>query len=118
MSASPRPSSASASTSPSLINACGSVVLSVDLRVLCPFRRELILGKDGVDWAGLDTSVAVDALIGVDEEHLGRVVAGLVGSGVDAVDWAHLDAGVVLGSDAWLGDHVGHGAPPRVEVNL
>src|SRR5215211_2176770 len=84
-------------------------VLDVDVRVLRPLLGELILGEAGVDRAGLDAGVAVDALLGVDVQHLDLVVVRLVRRRVDAVDGADLDAGVVLLPDAGLGDHVGHG---------
>ena len=83
-------------------------VLRVDLGVLRPLGRELVLGEAGVHRAGLDAGVAVDALVGVDEELLWRVVVGLVGGRVDAVDGADLDAGVVLLPDAGLRDDVCH----------
>src|SRR5262249_2215626 len=83
-------------------------VVGVDLRVLLPLLRQLVLREAGIDWTGLDAGVAVDALLGVDVEHLDPLVAGLVGCRVDAVDWAHLDARVVLGANARLGDNVGH----------
>src|SRR4051794_38285880 len=85
------------------------VVLRVDLDVLAPLVRELVLGETGVHRAGLDAGVAVDALVGIDEELLGGLVVGLVGRRVDAVDGTDLDARVVLLSDAGLGDDVGHG---------
>src|SRR3954465_7572592 len=74
-----------------------------------PLVGDLVLGEAGVDRAGLDARVAVDALLGVDVELLDVVVVGLVGRGVDAVDRTHLDARVVLLADARLGDDVGHG---------
>src|SRR6185312_1908296 len=83
-------------------------VVGVDLGVLLPLVRELVLGEAGVDRARLDAGVAVDALLRVDVEHLGRVGSGLVGRRVDAIHGAHLDTGVVLGADARLGDYVGH----------
>ena len=49
-------------------------VVGVDLRVLLPLVGELVLGEARVHRAGLDAGVAVDALLGVDVEHLGRVV--------------------------------------------
>src|SRR5262249_42982530 len=70
------------------------------------------LGEARVDGARLHARVAVDALLGVDVEHLRGVVPGLVGRGVDAVHGAHLDAGVVLRADAGLGDNVGHRSSP------
>src|SRR5438477_215997 len=77
-------------------------VVGVDLDEVPPLLRDLVLGEDGVDRAGIDAGAAVDALVGVDEVHVGRIV------GVDAVDRADLDAGRVLDADAWLGDHVSH----------
>ena len=79
-----------------------------------PLVGELVLGEAGVDGAGLDAGVAVDALVRVDEEHLDLVVVGLVGRRMDAVDGADLDAGVVLGSDAGLGDDIGHARNGRI----
>src|SRR5438105_5971628 len=82
------------------------------LRVLLgegrPLVGQLILGEAGVDRAGLDAGVAVDALLGVDVELLDVVVAGLVRGGMDAVDRADLDARVVLRADARLCDDVSH----------
>src|SRR6476620_4286247 len=92
---------------PSAAGVVGEVV-RVDLRVLLPLVGQLVLGEARIDRAGLHAGVAVDALLGIDVEHLGSVIAGLVGRRVDAVHGAHLDAGVVLGADARLGDHVGH----------
>jgi hypothetical protein len=84
------------------------VVVRVDLGEVLPLVGQLVLGEAGVDRAGLDAGVAVDALLRVDEQLLDVVVVRLVRSGVDAVDGAHLDTGVVLGVDAGFGDHVGH----------
>ena len=84
------------------------VVVRVELDVLLPLVGQLVLGEAGVDRAGLDAGIAVDALFRVDVEHLDVVVVGLVGGRMDAVDRADLHARVVLGADAGLGDHVGH----------
>src|SRR5689334_7536877 len=107
------------------------VVLGVDLGVLGPLGRKLVLGEAGVDRAGLDAGIAVDALVGVDVEHLDRVVVRLVGRRVDAVDGTDLDTRVVLLADAWLGDDVGHsmlspessfrctaGSPPPARMHI
>src|SRR3954447_6580411 len=88
----------------------GLVVLEIDLGVLLPLLRELVLGEAGVDRAGLDTGVAVDALVRVDEELLDVVVVRLVRRRVDAVDGADLYAGVVLLAYAGLRDDVCQGA--------
>src|SRR4029077_17917452 len=98
-------------TDPRLRRAFALVVLGVDLGVFGPLSRELVLGEAGVDRAGLYTGIAVDALVGIDVEHLDRVVSGLIGGRVDAVHRTNLDTRVVLGADARLGDHVGHCGP-------
>src|SRR5262249_12561071 len=74
------------------------VVVGVALREAGPLLRELILGEARINRARLDAGIAVDALFGVDIEHLDVVVVRLVGGRVDAVDGADFDAGVVLGS--------------------
>src|SRR3954447_16893050 len=85
-------------------------VLGVLLDERLPLVGDLVLGEAGVDRAGLDAGVAVDALLRVDVELLDVVVVGLVGRRVDAVDRTDLDARVVLLPDAGLGDDVGHEA--------
>src|SRR5579863_6079428 len=84
------------------------VVSGVDLDVLDPLVGQLVLGEAGVDRTRLDAGIAVDALRGVDVELRLRVETLLLLGRVDAVDGADLDAGEILGSDARLGDHVGH----------
>src|SRR5439155_927180 len=84
------------------------VIVGVDLGVLVPFRRELVLGEAGVHRTGLDAGIAVDAFIRVDVEHLDRFVVGLVRRRMDAVDRTNLDTGIVLGADARLCNDVGH----------
>src|SRR4051812_47759422 len=73
-----------------------------------PLVGQLIFSEARVHGTGLDAGVAVDALVRVDVELLDLVVVGFVGRRMDAVDRADLDAGIVLGSDAGLGDHIGH----------
>src|SRR5215216_4288771 len=86
----------------------GLVVVRVQLGVLLPLVRELVLGEAGIHRAGLDAGIAVDALVGVDVEHLDLVVIRLVGRRMDAVDRTDLDARVVLLADAGLRDDVCH----------
>src|SRR3954454_5086708 len=83
-------------------------VLGVHDGEALPLLGQLVLGEARIHRAGLDASVAVDALLGVDVQLLNAFVVGLVRRRVDAVHRAHLDAGVVLGADARLGDHVSH----------
>src|SRR3954452_6836249 len=86
----------------------GLVVVRVHLRELLPLVGQLVLGEARVHRAGLDARIAVDALVGVDVEHLDLVVVRLVRGRMDAIDRTHLDARVVLGADAGLRDDVGH----------
>src|ERR1700733_9204086 len=84
------------------------VVVRVHARILLPLVGQLVLGEAGVDRAGLDAGVAVDAFLRIYVQ-LGLVVeARLVLGRMDAVDRTDLHAREVLGTDAWLGDHVGH----------
>src|SRR5215208_3751934 len=84
------------------------VVLHVDLDVLLPLVRQLVLREARVHGAGLDAGVTVDALLRVDVELLDLVVVGLVGGRVDAVHRSDLDAGIVFRVDAGFGDDVSH----------
>lgn len=84
------------------------VVLGVHERERAPLFGELVAGEARIDWASLDASVAVNALLGVDEELVDVDVLRLVGRRVDAVHRAHLDARIVLRANAGLGDDVGH----------
>src|SRR5437588_3892657 len=86
----------------------GLVVLRVGLPVLLTLVRVLVLREAGIHRAGLDAGVAIDALVGVDVEHLDVVVVGLVRGRVNAVDRADLDTRVVLGPDAGFCDYVRH----------
>src|SRR5581483_4407866 len=92
-----------------------AVVARVELDEALPLLRHLVLGGDGINRAGLNARVAVDALLGIDIELIDLVVVRLVGRWVDAVDGADLDAGVVLDPDARLADHVGQGSAPPEE---
>jgi hypothetical protein len=58
------------------------------------------VGLDGFDRTLGLTHAAVDALVRVDDEH--------VGAFIEAVDGANLDAIGVLALDAVLDDHIGH----------
>jgi hypothetical protein len=73
-----------------------------------PLLGQLIAWEHSVDRAGLDARVAVDALLSIDIELIDHVKIRLVRRGMNAVDRTHLNTGVVLGTDAWLCDHVRH----------
>ena len=72
----------------------------VDLHEGFPLIRERILGEDRLYRAFGFASAAVDALLGVDDEHAIRLV--------DAINRAHVQTGLVFDVDAGLGDDVGH----------
>ena len=65
---------------------------------------------DGRHRACGHAGATVDALIGVDVEHLGGRELGLVLPGVNAVHRANIDAGTVLGVDTRVGDDERHSA--------
>src|SRR3954451_12409722 len=75
-------------------------VLPVQLRPLLGLG--LGVGQDGLGRALGLAHAAVDALVGVDDEHVVALV--------ETVDRADLDAIHVLAPDAGLGDYVGHDA--------
>src|SRR3954452_13669925 len=102
------PSGHAGSASASAARRSRPVVGSVAFDVVVPFRRDGVLGRDGIDRAGLDAGVAVDAFGGVDVQLIGLGETRLVRPRMDAVDWAHLDTGGVLGPKAWLVDYVRH----------
>ena len=77
-----------------------------------PLLGNLVLGEDGVDRACLDAGIAVDALLGIDEELVDLRIVGLIRGWVDAIDRTHLDARIVLDPDARLGDHVSQSYRP------
>src|SRR5262249_47047224 len=79
--------------------------LLVDLDVVLPLLRGLVLGEDRLDRAHRLAGAAVDALLGVDVEHRLPLV--------DAVNRAHLHAGLVFHADARLGNDIGHSVLPR-----
>ena len=80
----------------------------VDLDERLPLVGHRVLGEDRLDRALGLAGAAVDALLGVDDQH----PVGLV----DAVDGADVDAGLVLHVDAGLGDDVCHlGVAPELE---
>src|SRR5438477_8597843 len=71
--------------------------------------RDVILGKNRLDGALGNAQGAVDALLGIDHQH--------VGSLAKAVDRAHVDAVGVLALDAALGDDVCHGGDEPARPN-
>src|SRR5436190_17002324 len=79
--------------------------LGVELQELFLTGRHVVLGADRLDRALGLAERAVDALLGIDHEH--------VRTFVEAIDRAHFDTVGVLALDAGLGHDEGHWAYPR-----
>src|SRR5579863_4373914 len=77
-------------------------VLRVDLGVVLPLLRNVGIGEDRFDRTGGDAGAAVDTDFRIDVEHLVFIFA------VNAVDRTNVHTRLVFGSDARLGDNVGH----------
>lgn len=85
-------------------------VINVDLDVLVPLSRHVVLWKDRLHRTLVYAQTAIDTGIGVDVElDCGTMVARFF-CRMDAVDGANFDAGGVLGSDARFSDDVCHEA--------
>lgn len=77
-------------------------MVRVDLNKVFPFLGDLRLGKYGVDRALNDTGVAINAFLGVNENH--RVVI----TAMDTIHGTNVDAGLVFDANARFYDHVCH----------
>jgi hypothetical protein len=85
-------------------------VINVDLDVLVPLSRHVVLREDRLHRTLVYAQTAIDTGIGVDVElDCGTMVARFF-CRMDAVDGANFDAGGVLGSDARFSDDVCHEA--------
>src|ERR1043165_1420449 len=86
----------------------GLVVVEVELDVLVPLRREVLLREDRLHRALIHAQAAVDARVRVDVQHLRRLELRLVLGRMDAVHRADIHAGNILGADAGFSDDVRH----------
>src|SRR6266446_8526429 len=83
-------------------------VLRIPLRVLFPLFRQIVEREDGRDRAHGHAGAAVDALHGIDIQHLlGCELVGVL-LGMNAIHRTGVNTGGVFGSDAGLGNYVGH----------
>ena len=73
-----------------------------------PFGGEVFLGEDGGDGTFVDAEAAIDAGVGIDEEHLFSAECAFVFGGMNAIDGADRNACGVLHADAGLSNDVGH----------
>lgn len=86
----------------------GFIIIEIDLDELVPFLGNVLLLTDGFDRAFINTQGAIYTGIGINVELVGSAEIRLVFGGMDAVYGADLHTGSVLGSNAGLGDHMGH----------
>jgi Phytanoyl-CoA dioxygenase (PhyH) len=91
-----------------LTDALASEVLRVDLGVFLPLFREVVEGEDCRNRAHWDAGAAIDALNGVDIKHLFRLVFVGVLLGMNAIHRAGVNTSAIFGSNAGLGNYVGH----------
>src|SRR5262249_20533758 len=75
------------------------IVVSILRDEVGPFRRRLVERVDRLDRTCRHTRSAVDALVRMNIEHLGRGEGRFVLAGVDTVDRAYVHAGGILGPD-------------------
>src|SRR6267154_671235 len=83
--------------------------LGVDGNPLALHGRDIVFGEDRFDRALRNAQRAIDALLGVDHQH--------VGAFAEAIDRAHVDTVGVFALDAALGDDVCHGEDARFGLN-
>lgn len=83
--------------SPSVIE-----IVGIDLSEVLPLFRNLGFRKDRFWRARGNASAAIDAIIGIDVEHIILIGA------VDAVHRTYVDAAFVLNVNARFGDNIGH----------
>src|SRR6266853_751314 len=83
-------------------------VLRIPLGVLFPLFRKVVEGEDGRDRTHRNAGAAVDALHGIDIQHLLGPELLRVLLGMNAIHRTGVNAGSIFGSDAGLGNHVGH----------
>src|SRR4029453_6667422 len=88
-------------------------VLGVHRDEVLPFVRSFVQRKDGFHRAGRDAGAAVDALVGMDIEHLRRRKLRFVLARMDTVHGTHVHAGRVLRAYARFRDDVRHEQSPK-----
>jgi hypothetical protein len=75
---------------------------------ICPFIRQVVGGEDGRYRTDRDTCAAVDALHGVDIQHLFALKVCFILFGMNTIDGAGIDTRTIFGSDARFCDYVSH----------
>src|SRR5262245_8188007 len=87
---------------------CSHVVVGVARNEGLPLPGRLVEGENGLDGTGRHARTAVDALVGMNVQHLGRIELRLILARVDAVHRADVHACGILRTDAWLADDIRH----------
>ena len=81
--------------------------LCIDLRKLRPFGRQFIFGENRLNWTFGHAGVAIDARLGINNQHVVIEMKSLYRTRNSAISIATVDAG--------LGNYVSHPKePPRV----
>src|SRR5436190_14893906 len=94
------------------------VIVRILVNKIRPPGRRLVERENSLDRARRHAGAAVDALVRMNIEHLGRGELGLVLPGVNAVHRADVHARGILRTDAGLADDIRHplhdiaGVPP------
>ena len=85
------------------------IVLCVLRDVIRPLTRRFVEREDRFDRAGRHAGAAIDALVGMNIEHLDRRKRRFVLPGMNTVDRTDVHARGILGADAWLANDIRHG---------
>src|ERR1700704_4322780 len=83
-------------------------VLRIDLRIFLPLFRQIVESEDCRHGANRHTGAAINAFHRIDIQHLlGSELVGIL-LGMNAIHRAGVNAGGIFGSNARLGNYVGH----------
>jgi hypothetical protein len=84
------------------------VVIGIHFDEVFPLFGTIIFREDGLDRTSRLASSAIDALIGVDVEHLGCFEGLFILARMNAIYRANVDTGGVFGPNAGLRYHISH----------
>src|SRR5438445_9288032 len=91
-----------------LVQLLAAKILGVLVRVLFPFFRQVIEGKNGGYRTHRHARATINAFHRINEQHVGTLKLRFVLFGMDAIHWTCIHAGRVLGPDARLCNHICH----------
>src|SRR3954464_8414389 len=84
-------------------------VLRVHRNIVLPLFRRFIEREDRFHRTRRHARPAIDALVGMNVEHLCRREIRFILARMDAVYRTHIDTGAVFRADAWLANNIRHG---------